>query len=274
MSTAAYRDWVKAGRPFKLCQPAIDYKARLSAAGWTGSNIGTIGNEEHLQAETPQDHTPFSVTGWPNANPYPYVHAIDVMHNPSAGRDVDPLVSYWLAEARAGRTPWVKYINWRGQQYDVRRGWQARPNSGHFDHAHISFCTSSTHAGVQEWQIIKRGTPMTSTQTGRDVWAQTIGSPALGFTAEAGDWLKYTLDTFRHVQTLETAVSNIQSAIAALAARPPVVVDPVELVVALAADERFIGALADAIHERDDRQLSLTDVGAWIADRLSPKAAI
>ena len=38
-------------------------------------------------------------------------------------------------------------------------------------------------------------------------------------------------------------------------------------------ERAFIDALADAIAARDDRQLSLTDVGAWIADRLSPKAA-
>lgn len=273
MATAAYREWVKAGRPWKLCQPAIDYRTQLGIAGWTGSAIGTIGNEEHLQSETPQDHTPFSVTGWPNANPYPWVHAIDVMHSPKYDRDVGPLVAYWLAEARAGRTPWVKYINWQGKQYHVRNGWAGRANSGHFDHAHISFCTNSTHAGVLAWPVVKRGTSVSTSETGRQVWAEEIGSPSLGFSGPAREWLKYALSTYRDTQTLVAALGQCQTAIQALVDRPQGAVDPRAVADALAGNQAFIDALADAIALHDDRQLTLTDVGSWLADRVSPKAA-
>ncbi len=250
MSTAAFRDWVKAGRPWRLCQPVAEYRAQLIAGPWDASTIGTIGDEAHLTAEVPQDHCPFSVTGWPGNHPYPLILAIDVMDNPSAGRDVNALVAYWIGEARLGHTPWVKYVIWRGQRWDVRNNWSAVSASGHFDHAHVSFRTDYALSSVGSWQVLGRGNPVSTTETGRNVWNETIGSPALGKVMAAGEWLKYCLDTFNHVVGLEANVAAMLTVLQAIASRPVQPVDPQQVADALAANEAFVQALAAAVADQ------------------------
>lgn len=157
MSTAAYRDWVRKGRPWENCLPVRDFVVALQLAGWTQGSLGTIGDEAHLQAERPQDHTPFSVTGWPGEHPYPLILALDVMHSPAEGRDVAPLFDYWLYEARMGRQPWLKYMVWRAMRYDVRNNWNPVAASGHWDHAHLSFRTDHARAGLAGWRVTPNG---------------------------------------------------------------------------------------------------------------------
>lgn len=247
MATQAFKDWVKDGRPFKLAQPIEDYRKALVAYGWPSSELGTIGDEDHLQAEVPQDHCPFSFTGWPLPNEYPYVHALDVMHKPANGQDVAPLAAYWIDEAKAGRTPWVKYINWRGQQYDVRHNWEARPIGGHFDHAHISYRTDWTHKGIGDWNPTKGSTPVTTSATGRDVWAETIDAQSEDYRQPAAEFLKWTVTNNRILVRLETAVEALQTAVDALSGGAGSPVNPQELADALAGSEAFVDALAAAI---------------------------
>lgn len=247
MATQAFRDWVAAGRPWKLAQPVLDYLDQLHAAGWKSGDVGTIGDEAHLQAERPQDHTPFSVTGWPVANPYPYIHALDAMHHPDRGLDVGPLAAYWLDEARAGRTPWVKYINWRGVQYDTRRNWQPSPVDGHFDHAHVSFRTDWTYRSIGNFAVVKKGTPMSTTDVGRSVWKETISSEALGMTTDAGDWLKYGKSASDAAEHANEGIGRLERAVAALATLVGSPVNPGDLAEALAGSEAFVDALAAAI---------------------------
>lgn len=247
MATQAFKDWVADGRPFRLARPVAQYSIALTAAGWGPGDLGTIGNEEHAQAETPEDHMPYSFTGWPLPNEYPYVHAIDVMHHPDRGLDVGPLVAYWVAEARAGRTPWMKYINWSGLQWDVRRGWAGRTISGHFDHAHVSFRTDWTHQSIGGWTVVKKGTPMTSTPVGRDVWGQSIESPAIGKTMDAADWIKYAYSAWESAERAVAALDGLRAAVAALADTAGSPVNPGALADALAASEGFVDRLAAAI---------------------------
>jgi hypothetical protein len=172
MATQAYYDWVRAGKPWHKSVPVAEYQRAFLAAGWPALSLGTLGDEAHLTADRPQDHTPFSVTGWPGASPYPYVLAFDAGHAPSQGFDMGPVVARWLADARDGKTPWVKYIVWRGQLYDVRRDWAPSGASGHYDHAHVSFRTDWYGKSIGGYPVVNAGgstmgmTPEVFIQTG------------------------------------------------------------------------------------------------------------
>jgi hypothetical protein len=109
-----------------LATPIAELRERGRTAGvrW----LGDLGNEDHLVAEPPEDHTPFSATAWPGPLPGYYVTAIDWADGPHSDR--------LLADARTGRAPWVKYLNFRGRNYSVRRDWEPRPNAD--GHLHIS----------------------------------------------------------------------------------------------------------------------------------------
>lgn len=250
MTTQAYWDWVADGRPFKLATPIAEYLAAFKAAGWPTGSLGTIGDTAHLQADHPQDHTPFSATGWPLPSEYPYVHAFDAGHLPDSGHDMRPVVAYWLAEARAGRSPWVKYIVWRGQIFDVRNGWDAEPASDHFDHAHVSIRTDWTHTSIGTWKPVEKGSAVTTSTTGTQVWEHTIGSPALGKTMSAADWLKYAYEAQVDVLRVEAGVKALSAAVAALPGQTQASVDPQAIADALAANEAFVNVLASTIAAR------------------------
>lgn len=172
MATQAYYNWVSAGKPWHKATPVAQYQAAFLAAGWPVTSLGTLGDTAHLTADRPQDHTPFSVTGWPGVNPYPYVLAFDAGHLPAQGFDMGPVVARWLQDARDGKTPWVKYIVWRGQLYDVRRDWEPSGASGHYDHAHVSFRTDWYTKTIGGYTVVTTGgttvgmTPQVFIQTG------------------------------------------------------------------------------------------------------------
>src|SRR5258706_8643548 len=139
MATAAYYTWVNAGRPYTVAQPIQDLVAFARAAGVTW--LGTLGSDDtrHLQAAVPQDHTPFPVNPWPIPLPGYVVCAADFAKGPWADR--------LLEDAKAGRVPWVKYLNFGLHHYDVRNGWV--PTSSSDEHFHVS-CRSDyllSHAG-------------------------------------------------------------------------------------------------------------------------------
>ena len=157
MASAAHKAWVSAGKPLSPCQPIRDYVTRLKAAfprAAAANLFSWYTNDAHLLAVPPQDHTPFSATGWPVASPRWVVHATDVTHRPDLGVDCSALFPYWLSEARAGRTPWVKYLIWQARLYDVRNDWRPVGNSGHFDHVHISTRTDHEDTSLGAWPLI------------------------------------------------------------------------------------------------------------------------
>jgi hypothetical protein len=108
VATSTYRTWVAAGRHWQLAQPIADMVA--VARRHNIPVLGTIGDESHLTAGEPEDHTPFSVTAWPVPQPG-WVCAADLA-------DVGGLGAAILRDARAGRLPWLKYMNVAGKHYE------------------------------------------------------------------------------------------------------------------------------------------------------------
>lgn len=155
MAYAIYYQWDSLGRPLEPARPIRDIVERIKAAyPKAASTFSWYANEAHYQAEPPQDHTPFSATGWPKPSPEWWVFATDIMHRVDLGVDCNVLFGYWIGEARAGRMPWLKYMIWQAKLYDVRNGWRAQSNSGHFDHIHLSARTDFQHYSLGSWSIV------------------------------------------------------------------------------------------------------------------------
>lgn len=151
MASNGYRQWLAAGRPWKLAQPIADLAATLRRHGYT---VGTIGNGSHLQANTPEDHTPFSATGWPGPHPRWYVLALDVMPAGGGLPSLAQLGAQLAADRNAGvaGAAWVKYMNWQPANAGVRHeAWDpAHRVVGSTDagHIHISCRTDYATSGV------------------------------------------------------------------------------------------------------------------------------
>lgn len=156
MVTTEYTHWNASGRPLNPSQPVREIVERMKAAYPAASNLFSwYADDAHYQADYPQDHTPYSYTPWPNKpNPYPVVFATDIMHRPDLGVDCFSLFNYWIAEARAGRMPWLKYLIWQARIYDVRNNWIAGKASDHFDHIHISVRTDNTNTSLGSWVLV------------------------------------------------------------------------------------------------------------------------
>lgn len=155
-----YKPWVDDGRPWRNAVYIAEIVAALKAAyplGAAAHIFGSIGDIAHLTADLPQDHTPYSQTGWPVPTPYPVVTATDVMHRPDLGVDCDVIFAHWLASAKAGETPWLKYLIWEGKRYDTRNNWVPVAASGHFDHIHASGRSDKTTSGLGGWNPIPGG---------------------------------------------------------------------------------------------------------------------
>ncbi len=147
MPTAAYTNWVRAGRPWKVAAPIKAIGDRLKAYGYTIYYLGSD-DASHLQARTPQDHCPFSVTGWPVAHPYPYVTAMDIMP-PKAGSGLPSLqqLGAQLVADKLGGVAGIgclKYMNWEPDRDNGGRCWQdsfkpAHSRTTSTDRGHIHF---------------------------------------------------------------------------------------------------------------------------------------
>lgn len=158
MAVAQYNVWVKAGRPLTPAKPIAEIVARLKVAFPHGGPFSWFANESHYTAVPPGDHTPYSADGWKlKPSPYPIVFATDVMHQPTMGVDCFKLFDYWLAEAKAGRMPWLKYLIWQGHIYDARYNWAQQVSDDHFDHIHISTRTDYQNATLGEWSLVPGG---------------------------------------------------------------------------------------------------------------------
>ena len=160
MPSNSYYEWVAAGKPLTPALPVREIVDKLKVAFPKGAQknlFSWYANDTHYQAIPPQDHTPFSATGWPGTSPRWYVFATDIMHRVDLGVDCNVLFTYWLAEAKAGRTPWIKYIIWQAKLYDVRNNWAPSANSGHFDHIHLSTRTDWVNRSTGSWSITPGG---------------------------------------------------------------------------------------------------------------------
>ena len=213
MASSAYYSWIADGKPFELATPVRQYRDALRAAGWAAASVGTIGDGAHLRAEPPQDHTPFSATGWPNHSPYPFVHAIDVSTPGPAGMSTPALAAAWIE-------------------------------------VHISIRTDHTYTSIGAYPVVREGNPVTSTQTGRDVWAETIGSPSLGYNQSAAEWLKFTYANNIALNAIAATLTDIVSKLDDISTAPTNPIDPVALGHALAQSPGFIETLAAAVADK------------------------
>lgn len=160
MATSDYRRWVAAGRPFRRPPWLTQLRAQAAAAGVRF--LGDLGNEEHLQADRPQDHTPFSYTEWPVQVSEYVINAIDLAGGPWAYR--------LLGLAKTGRAPWVKYINIDGRHYSVKNGW--KPVASSDLHGHVSGRTDHTWTGLNGINpFVEQGSDMQPSDNARLQWA-------------------------------------------------------------------------------------------------------
>jgi hypothetical protein len=114
MASSAYYEWLRAGRPYTLIRPAAAVQRNLRAHGLT---VYDYPDDSHLQASTPQDHTPFSATGYPGANKRWNARGLDVMPRSDsyAHRKENADIARQLIRDRDAGVPgvmWIKYINW------------------------------------------------------------------------------------------------------------------------------------------------------------------
>lgn len=146
MSVQDRLNWIAAGSPFRLMRPAADLRDVLRGHGYT---VYDIGNKAHLEHEPPEDHTPYSETGWPGKAKYGVGYAVDIM--PKAGLpSLQQLGARILADRNAGAPGirWLKYMNWEPERDNGgacwHESWQPnydRRSSSDRGHIHLSGLT-------------------------------------------------------------------------------------------------------------------------------------
>jgi hypothetical protein len=155
MATADYWTWDRAGRPFRRPPWLTQLKALAKAHGVPF--LGDLGSDDvrHLQAARPQDHCPFSWTEWPVQIDEYVINAIDLGRGDWAYR----LIGY----AKAGRAPWVKYVNIDRKHYSRKNNWVPIPNSD--VHGHVSGMSNHTWTGLAGLNPFVEGDSMTDPST-------------------------------------------------------------------------------------------------------------
>lgn len=124
------RDWVRAGRPYKEALPVSQFQDTVAAHGLT---VYTYPNKAHLTTVRPEDHTPFSATGWPVPAPRWYGNAADVMPRggswETGGPELVRLARQIISDKDAGvpGTEWIKYMNWTDEHGNC---WQTSWKNG------------------------------------------------------------------------------------------------------------------------------------------------
>ncbi len=172
--TAAYTRWVRDGSPWKFGRAAKAVAGHLRAHGYT---VYMQGNQQHLEHDPPEDHTPYSATGWPANAPYPYCLALDIMP-PRPGQQslitgrllpsLQQLSAQLYQDKQAGHpgAAFVKYMNWEPERdnggpcyQDSWRPGHARRNSTDRGHTHISSRTDYATSGASDdYDLVARVT--------------------------------------------------------------------------------------------------------------------
>jgi hypothetical protein len=273
---------VAAGRPFRRPPWLSGIKALARQHGV--AFLGDLGSddERHLQAATPEDHCPFSFTAWPVPLPDYVICAIDL----ADGRHSDRI----LADARAGRLPWLKYMNFRGWNYSVKRGW--RPVRSSDGHLHLSGRSDHTWTGLDGYDPFMVPPPAAPppsplpAEQGEDMkirFVRLIGAPAsevwgtnltsrwplfdpatlagARWQAQNGDW-QDDPDTDVH------EVDNLNSFGPDITAATPVVLSAADRA-ALVAD--LLAALAPTLSPREGT-VQITTSGTFTLDAPPPPA--
>lgn len=141
MATNEYRRWVAAGSRYQIAQPILEI---AEVARFRGMQIlGILGDASHLQADFPEDHTPFSFTPYPIALPGYWVTAIDLANVKGWGDAI-------LRDARIGLVPWLKYMNYDYVHWDSSDGFRQGRGSGD-EHIHLSCFSNYLHASIGDY---------------------------------------------------------------------------------------------------------------------------
>lgn len=181
MTSPQHQRWINAGSHWRAAQPIAEYQRALEQTFHPDPiTIGTIGDTSHLDAEPPEDHTPYSETGWPVPTPYGVVTAID--YN---GPGWESWARFLIAERSAGRHPWIKYINFQGKHYRWEPDLEVTPSSDWTGHVHVSIRSdwADRSTGLTVQQLISVPSPgQGQTTSGDKIMAewQTLKAGATG----------------------------------------------------------------------------------------------
>lgn len=158
-TSSGYADWIAAGRPWTTAQPIAELTKVLRGYGYT---VYVIGNDSHARANPPEDHMPYSATGWPVTSPRWFVHSLDIMP-PAAGSglpDLGRLAQQLIADKDAGVAPWIKYMNVTLPGQPCQHiSWQpnkAVTSSSDTGHIHLSIRADATHSATGGYDPIAR----------------------------------------------------------------------------------------------------------------------
>lgn len=152
-------DWNAAGRPWTPARPIAALTRTLRGHGYT---VYILGNEDHATANPPEDHMPFSATGWPVASPRWYVHALDIM--PGDGlptlADLGAQLSRDKITGYPGAYP-IKYMNWTPAGGScTHESWEPGHNvygSSDAGHIHLSIRSDCTqHTAMDSYDPVAR----------------------------------------------------------------------------------------------------------------------
>lgn len=124
------RDWVRAGRPYTQSRPTAAVQATGEAHGYT---VYGYPDKPHLTASWPEDHTPFSTTGYPTPAPRWFGNAVDIMPRSEGRADMAELAGLArriITDKDTGvpGTEWIKYLNWTDEDGNC---WHVSWESGH-----------------------------------------------------------------------------------------------------------------------------------------------
>lgn len=215
----AYYVWISNGKPYKLIRPAAALQGALRGHGLT---VYDYPNEAHLRASTPEDHTPFSATGWPVKSAYGVGHAIDVMprSDSAAGRAENADIARKLIADRNASVPgvlWIKYINWtdeagicRQERWTPNHTSRTSTDKGHIHISGRSDCDNDTRADTYDPM---RGFAAGDEDDMGNTWLEPLTQGSEGFAGQQRDTaLAFTW------QASNKAAANTDKLLAAAAA--------------------------------------------------------
>lgn len=200
MASQGYWDWLAAGKPYTLIRPAKALQRNLRAHGLT---VYDYPDQSHLEASTPQDHTPFSVTGWPGPNARWKARGLDIMprDGTASGRKENADIARRLIRDRDAGVPgvmWIKYLNWTDEAGVCRQErWMTAGQPLHRetrsstdrDHIHISGRSDvDDDARAEDYDPLASGGLMATATAIIERWAEGFPTTPDGKTIEPVKW--------------------------------------------------------------------------------------
>lgn len=226
MASQAYYDWVKAGKPYVRARPTMECLKLIQGYGYT---VYDYPDDPHLTASPPEDHTPFSATGWPIASKRWVGHAIDIMP-PSAAAiaagaiPLPQLARQIIRDKNAGvpGTGWIKYMNWTDEEGVCRQErWmpdhetRSSTDKGHIHISGRSDKDTSDEVTATGWDPVRRATmDYTEAQMRAFPW-QYNGRGISATTPLAA--LDEILKAVRNIPAMQSTIAGLTTTVQTLA---------------------------------------------------------